>query len=118
MVFTLKLHSWFLFMAYYHVHGLIPDGISQSEGYRMFEQYIASGAPMDNFDGFELVSRFHAPETGEVFVTFKADNHLAISQHFGVWRAKFSLNWYHCCFKWWWGYSKKKKVADAVAAMG
>ncbi len=45
-------------MAYYHVHGLIPDGISQSEGYKMFEQYIASGAPMDNFDGFELVSRF------------------------------------------------------------
>ena len=39
-----------LFMAYYHVHGLIPDGISQSEGYKMFEQYIASGAPMDNFD--------------------------------------------------------------------
>ena len=50
-------------MAYYHVHGLIPDGISQSEGYKMFEKYIASGAPMDNFDGFELVSRFHAPET-------------------------------------------------------
>ena len=74
-------------MAYYPVHGLIPDGISQSEGYKMFEQYIASGAPMDNFEGFELVSRFHAPETGEVFVTFKADNHLAISQHFGVWRA-------------------------------
>ena len=42
-------------MAYYHVHGIIPDGISQSEGYKMFEQYIASGAPMDNFDGFELV---------------------------------------------------------------
>ena len=80
-------------MAYYHVHGLIPDGISQSEGYKMFEQYIASGAPMDNFDGFELVSRFHAPETGEVFVTFKADNHLAISQHFGVWRAKFGVKW-------------------------
>ena len=51
------------FICYYHVHGLIPDGISQSEGYKMFEQYIASGAPMDNFDGFELVSRFHAPET-------------------------------------------------------
>ena len=46
---------------------------------------------MKNFDGFELISRFHAPETGEVFVTFKADNHLAISEHFGVWRAKFGL---------------------------
>ena len=59
----------------------------------MFEKYIASGAHMDNFDGFELVNRFNAPETGEVFVTFKADSHLAISQHFGVWRAKFGLDW-------------------------
>ena len=66
-------------MAYYHVHGLIPDGVSQSEGYKMFEQYIASGAPMDNFDGFELISRSRAHYTGEVFVTFKADNHLAKS---------------------------------------
>ena len=80
-------------MAHYHVHGLIPDGISQSEGYKMFEHYIASGSPMDNFEGFELISRLHAPETGEVFVTFKADNHLAISEHFGVWRAKFGLEW-------------------------
>ena len=59
----------------------------------MFEQYIASGAPMDKFEGFELITRFHAPETGEVFVTLKADNHLAISEHFGVWRAKFGLEW-------------------------
>ena len=48
---------------------------------------------MDKFDGFELITRFHAPETGEVFVTLKADNHLAISEHFGVWRAKFGLKW-------------------------
>ena len=59
----------------------------------MLKQYIASGAPMDNFEGFDLISRLHAPETGEVFVTFKADNHLAISEHFGVWRAKLSLEW-------------------------
>jgi hypothetical protein len=31
-------------MAYYHVHGVIPDTLSQSEGYKLFEQYIASGA--------------------------------------------------------------------------
>ena len=54
----------------------------------MFEQYIASGAPMDNFEGFELISRLHAPETGEVFATFKSDNHLAIYEYFGVWRVK------------------------------
>ena len=47
-------------MAYYHVHGLIPDEISQSEGYKAFEQYITSGAPKDYFDGFELLGRFHA----------------------------------------------------------
>ena len=108
-----------LFMAYYHVHGLIPDGISQSEGYKMFEQYIASGAPMDNFDGFELVSRFHAPETGEVFVIFKADNHLAISQHFGVWRAKFGLDWnITAVLNDDEVIQRNKQVADAVAAMG
>ena len=80
-------------MAYYHLNGLIPDGISQYEGYKMFEQYIASRAPKDIFYGFALVSRFHTPETGEVFVTFKSDYYLAISQHFGVWRAKFGLDW-------------------------
>ena len=56
-------------MAYYHVHGLIPDEISQSEGYKAFEQYIASGAPKDNFDGFELAGRFHAPKQ-ERFLLF------------------------------------------------
>ena len=58
----------------------------------MFEQYSSSCAPMDNFDGFKLISRFHEPETGEGFVTFEADNYLAISQHFIVWRAKFDLD--------------------------
>ena len=106
-------------MAYYHVHGLIPDGISQSEGYKVFEQYIDSGAPKDNFDGFELISRFHAPETGEVFVIFKAANHLAISEHFGVWRAKFGVEWNISAvlndeevIK------RNKQVADAAAEMG
>ena len=56
-------------MAYYHVHGLIPDTLAQSEGYQLFEQYIANGAPKDNFDGFKLISRVHAPQTREVFVT-------------------------------------------------
>ena len=106
-------------MAYYHVHGLIPDGISQSEGYKIFEQYIASGIPMDNFDGFHLVSRFHAPEKGEVFVNFKADNHLAISKHFGMWRAKFGLD---CNITAVLNddevIERNKQVADAVAAMG
>ena len=37
-------------MAYYRVHGLIPDVISQAKGYKMFEKYIASGASMNNFD--------------------------------------------------------------------
>ena len=106
-------------MAHYHVHGLIPDGISQSEGYKMFEQYIASGAPMDNFEGFELISRLHAPETGEVFVTFKADNNLAISEHFGVWRAKFGLEWkIIALLNNEEVIQRNKQVADAVAAMG
>ena len=51
----MKLHYSILVMAYYHVHGIIPDTLSQSEGYKLFEQYIASGAPKDKFDGFELI---------------------------------------------------------------
>ncbi len=33
---------------------------------------------MDNFDGFELISRVHATQTGQVFVTCKAYDHLKI----------------------------------------
>ena len=106
-------------MAYYHVHGLIPDEISQSEGYKAFERYIASGAPKDNFDGFELVGRFHAPETGEVFVMLKADNHLAISEHFGIWRAKFGVEWkITAVLNDEEVIQRNKQVADAEAAMG
>ena len=74
---------------------------------------------MDNFDGFELLNRFHAPETGEVFVTFKADSHLAISQHFGVWKAKFGLDWYITAVLNDDEVSQRnKQVADSVASMG
>ena len=59
----------------------------------MFEQYIASGEPIDNFDGFDLVSRFYALENGEIFVTVKAYKYLAVSKHFGVFRAEFGLDW-------------------------
>ena len=106
-------------MAHYHVHGIIPDTLSQSEGYKLFEQYIASGAPKDKFDGFELISRVHAPQTGEVFVTFKADNHLAISEHFGVWRARFGLEWnITAVLNDEEVIQRNKQVADAVAVMG
>ena len=50
-------------MAYYHVHWLAPYEVSQSEGYKIFQQYIASGSPMDNFNGFELINILHPPET-------------------------------------------------------
>ena len=74
---------------------------------------------MDNFEGFELISRLHTPETREIFVTFKADNHLAISEYFGVWRAKFGLEWNITAvlnddeF-----IQRNKQVANAVAAIG
>ncbi len=80
-------------MPYYHVHGLIPDTLSQNEGYKLFEKYIKSGAPKDNFDGFALISRVHAPQTGELFVTCIADNHIKVDEHFAVWREKFAVEW-------------------------
>ena len=80
-------------MAYYHVHGLIPDNLSQSEGYKLFEEYLKSGGLKDNFEGFALVSRVHAPQTGEVFVTCIADNHSKVDEHFSIWREKFGVEW-------------------------
>tara|TARA_Y100000589_G_scaffold327834_1_gene370508 strand:- start:2127 stop:2447 length:321 start_codon:yes stop_codon:yes gene_type:complete len=80
-------------MSYYHIHGLIPDNLSQSDGYKLFENYINSGAPKDNFDGFAIISRVHAPQTGEVFVTCLADNHLKVDEHFAIWREKFGVEW-------------------------
>ena len=74
---------------------------------------------MDNLEGFDLISRLHSPETGEVFVTFKADNHLAISEHFGVWRTKFGLEWNTTpVLNDEEVIQRNKQVADAVAAMG
>ena len=106
-------------MAYYHFHGLIPDTLSQSEGYQLFEQYIANGAPKDNFDGFELISRVHAPQTGEVFVTCKADNHLKMAEHFAIWRAKFGVEWYvKPVFNDEEVIKRNKQVAEEIAAMG
>ena len=106
-------------MAYYHVHGLIPDTLSQSEGYQLFEQYIANGAPKDNFDGFELISRVHAPQTGEVFVTCKADNHLKMAEHFAIWRAQFGVEWdVKPVFNDEEVIKRNKQVAEEIAAMG
>ena len=34
-----------------------------------------------------------APQTGEVFVTCKADSHQKMAEHFGIWRAKFDFEW-------------------------
>ena len=107
------------FMAYYHVHGLIPDTLAQSEGYQLFEQYIANGAPKDNFDGFELISRVHAPQTGEVFVTCKAENHLKVAEHFAIWRAKFGVEWdVKPVFNDEEVIKRNKQVAEEIAAMG
>ena len=96
---------------------------TKSEAFRLAHknagqhQDLYLGAP--NFDGFEWISRVQAPETGEVFVIFKADSHLAISEHFGVWRAKFGVEWNITAvlnddevIK------RNKQVADAAAEMG
>ena len=106
-------------MAFYHVHGVILDTLCQSEGYKLFEQYIASGVPKDNFDGFELISRVYAPQTGEVFVTCKADSHLKMAEHFGIWRAKFGVEWnVLTVFNDEEVILRNKQLAEELAAMG
>ena len=52
-------------------------------------------------------------------MTFKADNHLAISEHFGVWRAKFGLEWnISAVLNDEEVIQRNKQVAEAVAVMG
>ena len=52
-------------------------------------------------------------------MTFKADNHLAISEHFGVWRAKFGFKWnITAVLNDEEVIQRNNQVADAVAAMG
>ena len=106
-------------MPYYHVQGLIPDALSQSEGYKLFEQYIANGAPKDNFDGFELINRVHATQTGEVFATCKADYHIKLAEHFAIWRAKLGVEWdVKPVFNDDEVIKRNKQVADELEALG
>ena len=79
---------------------------------------VFSGLLMD-FDGFELISRVHAPQTGEVFVTCKADSHLKMAEHFGIWRAKFGVEWNVLpVFNDEEVIMRNKQLAEELAAMG
>ena len=80
-------------MQYYVVNGSIPDSYCQNDGYTEFIRYMEEGSPMDKFDGFELVARLHMPQQGEICVICRADSLMALQKHFGIWRAKFEVEW-------------------------
>ena len=81
-------------MAHYHDQSLIPYTLCSIRGLSIIRAiYIASREQKDNLDGFETIIRVHASQTGDVFVTRKAESHLKVAEHFAIWRAKFGVMW-------------------------
>ncbi|QNJ07031.1 conserved hypothetical protein (DUF3303) [Synechococcus sp. MEDNS5] len=78
-------------MQLYNVTWQFPEIEGQKAGYAKLIEYMASGAEADNFEGFELISRTHTPQTGSGIVICKASGTKAIFKHFAPWRAMFGV---------------------------
>ena len=65
----------------------------QLAAYKSFCELWDSGemAKLDNFDGFQMLFRVHAPGAGRVTILFKADSDAQIFEHFAPWRAQFGI---------------------------
>ena len=48
-------------------------------------------AKADNFPGFEMLFRVHAPGAGRVTCLFKAESDAQIFEHFAPWRAQYGI---------------------------
>ena len=75
-------------MQFYVVSCVVPSE-TQDEGYTAFIKYMEDGAPMDKFDGFELIARLHMPESGELCIICKASSPKELFKHFMFWRSAF-----------------------------
>ena len=72
---------------------LFPDIESQLAAYKGFCELWDSGemTKADNFPGFEMMFRVHAPGAGRVTALFKAESDAQIFEHFAPWRAKYGI---------------------------
>ena len=85
---------WFwLAMQMYLADCVFPEIEGQLAAYKSFCELWDSGemAKLDNFDGFEMLFRVHAPGAGRVTILFKAKSDAQIFEHFAPWRAQFGI---------------------------
>ena len=81
-------------MQLYLVDCQFQDIDSQIEAYKEFVELWENGemAAQDNFDGFEMLFRVHAPGEGRVVILCKATGDKELFKHFSPWRAKYGID--------------------------
>ena len=84
---------FWLAMQMYLADCVFPEIEGQLAAYKSFCELWDSGemAKLDNFDGFEMLFRVHAPGAGRVTILFKAESDAQIFEHFAPWRAQFGI---------------------------
>ena len=80
-------------MQMYLADCIFPDIEGQLAAYKSFCELWDSGemAKLDNFDGFQMLFRVHAPGAGRVTILFKAESDAQIFEAFAPWRAQFGM---------------------------
>ncbi|AAP99634.1 MULTISPECIES: DUF3303 domain-containing protein [Prochlorococcus] len=55
--------------------------------------YVESGKPIDEIEGYERLAWIHTPQDGTGTVICKAENASVLYKVFGPWREKFGMKW-------------------------
>ena len=76
----------------YLVTADFPDTESMVAAYDLFVKVVEDGTLNDEFDGFKVVNRVHAPHALKVFIMCEADGYLSMSKHFAPWKVKFDID--------------------------
>ena len=71
-----------------------PDIENQVAAYKQFVEFWENGemSKQDNFDGFEMLFRVHAPGEGRVVILCNANGDKELFLHFAPWRAQFGID--------------------------
>ena len=76
----------------YLVTADFPDNDNMVAAYDLFVKVVKNETLNDEFDGFKVVKRVHAPHALKVFIFCEADGYLSMSKHFAPWKVKFDID--------------------------
>ena len=79
-------------MQTYICHWQFPDQETHMKGTEAFAGFVEGGCQGDEFEGFKVVNRVHAPHALKVFIMCEADGYLSMSKHFAPWKVKFDID--------------------------